>query len=38
MGSYDGGRHDLLHHIKAVTYHTLEVRPDEGWARVLLDI
>ncbi|NIP35227.1 MAG: hypothetical protein GWN18_09775 [Thermoplasmata archaeon] len=35
---YDGDRHQLLHDIKAVTYHTLEVRPDEGWARVLLDI
>ncbi len=35
---YDEGRHELLHDIKAVTYHTLEVRPDEGWARVLFDI
>ena len=35
---YDPLRHDLLHDIKAVTYHTLEVRPDEGWARVLFDI
>jgi SHS2 domain-containing protein len=35
---YDGDRHQLLHDIKAVTYHTLEVRPDEGWARVLFDI
>ena len=35
---YDGDRHELLHDIKAVTYHTLEVRPDEGWARVLFDI
>jgi SHS2 domain-containing protein len=35
---YDGERHQLLHDIKAVTYHTLEVRPDEGWARVLFDI
>jgi len=35
---YDGERHELLHDIKAVTYHTLEVRPDEGWARVLFDI
>ena len=35
---YDGKRHQLLHDIKAVTYHTLEVRPDEGWARVLFDI
>jgi SHS2 domain-containing protein len=36
--AYDGDRHELLHDIKAVTYHTLEVRPDEGWARVLFDI
>jgi SHS2 domain-containing protein len=36
--TYDGERHELLHDIKAVTYHTLEVRPDEGWARVLFDI
>jgi SHS2 domain-containing protein len=36
--AYDGERHQLLHDIKAVTYHTLEVRPDEGWARVLFDI
>jgi SHS2 domain-containing protein len=35
---FDGDRHQLLHDIKAVTYHTLEVRPDEGWARVLFDI
>jgi SHS2 domain-containing protein len=35
---YSGERHELLHDIKAVTYHTLEVRPDEGWARVLFDI
>jgi SHS2 domain-containing protein len=35
---YDGERHQLLHDIKAVTYHTLEVRPEEGWARVLFDI
>ena len=35
---FEPGRHELLHHIKAVTYHTLEVRPDEGWARVLFDI
>ena len=35
---YDEDRHELLHDIKAVTYHTLEVRPDEGWARVLFDI
>lgn len=35
---YDPGRHQLLHDVKAVTYHTLEVRPDEGWARVLFDI
>jgi SHS2 domain-containing protein len=35
---YNGERHQLLHDIKAVTYHTLEVRPDEGWARVLFDI
>ncbi len=35
---YDGDRHELLHDIKAATYHTLEVRPDEGWARVLFDI
>ncbi|UCC93182.1 MAG: archease [Thermoplasmata archaeon] len=34
----DRERHQLLHDIKAVTYHTLEVRPDEGWARVLFDI
>jgi len=27
---YDGDRHELLHDIKAATYHTLEVRPDEG--------
>ena len=36
--SYDPLRHELLHDIKAVTYHTLEIRPDEGWARVLFDI
>jgi len=36
--AFDGDRHELLHEIKAVTYHTLEVRPDEGWARVLFDI
>ena len=36
--AFDGDRHELLHDIKAVTYHTLEVRPDEGWARVLFDI
>ncbi len=35
---YDGERHQVLHDIKAVTYHTLEVRPDEGWAQVLFDI
>jgi SHS2 domain-containing protein len=35
---YDPSRHELLHDIKAVTYHTLEVRPEEGWARVLFDI
>jgi SHS2 domain-containing protein len=35
---YHGARHELLHDIKAVTYHTLEVRPDEGWAQVLFDI
>ena len=35
---FDPDRHELLHDIKAVTYHTLEVRPDEGYARVLLDI
>ena len=35
---YDADRHQLLHDVKAVTYHTLEVRPDEGWARVLFDI
>jgi len=35
---FDRDRHELLHDIKAVTYHTLEVRPDEGWARVLFDI
>lgn len=35
---YEPRRHELLHDIKAVTYHTLEVRPDEGWARVLFDI
>ena len=35
---FDGDRHELLHEIKAVTYHTLEVRPDEGWTRVLFDI
>jgi SHS2 domain-containing protein len=35
---YDGDRHQVLHDIKAVTYHTLEVRPDEGWAQVLFDI
>jgi len=36
--AFDGDRHELLHNIKAVTYHTLEVRPDEGWTRVLFDI
>ena len=36
--AFEAGRHDLLHDIKAVTYHTLEVRPDEGWAQVLFDI
>jgi SHS2 domain-containing protein len=35
---FEAGRHELLHDIKAVTYHTLEVRPDQGWARVLFDI
>ena len=35
---HDNTKHELLHDIKAVTYHTLEVRPDEGWARVLFDI
>jgi SHS2 domain-containing protein len=35
---YEAGRHELLHDIKAVTYHTLEVRPDKGYARVLFDI
>ena len=35
---HDATKHDILHDIKAVTYHTLEVRPDEGWARVLFDI
>lgn len=35
---FEAGRHELLHDIKAVTYHTLEVRPDEGWAQVLFDI
>jgi SHS2 domain-containing protein len=35
---YDGARHQMLHDVKAVTYHTLEVRPDRGFARVLFDI
>jgi len=35
---YDGARHQMLHDVKAVTYHTLEVRPDRGYARVLFDI
>jgi SHS2 domain-containing protein len=35
---YDGARHEMLHDVKAVTYHTLEVRPDRGYARVLFDI
>ena len=36
--TFDPKRHEMLHDIKAVTYHTLEVRPDEGYAHVLLDI
>jgi SHS2 domain-containing protein len=35
---YDLARHQMLHDVKAVTYHTLEVRPDRGYARVLFDI
>ena len=35
---YDAARHQMLHDVKAVTYHTLEVRPDRGYARVLFDI
>jgi SHS2 domain-containing protein len=32
------GHHELLHHIKAVTYHRLEVSPEKGYALVLFDI
>ncbi len=35
---FDPARHQALHDVKAVTYHTLEVRPDKGFARVLFDI
>ena len=35
---FDPARHEMLHDVKAVTYHTLEVRPDMGYARVLFDI
>ena len=35
---YDHGRHELLHDIKAVTYHTLAVSPEEGYAQVLFDV
>jgi SHS2 domain-containing protein len=35
---YDRARHQMLHDVKAVTYHTLEVKPDRGYARVLFDI
>jgi SHS2 domain-containing protein len=35
---YDPARHEMQHDVKAVTYHTLEVRPDMGYARVLFDI
>jgi len=35
---FDPKRHEVLHDVKAVTYHTLEVRPDMGYARVLFDI
>jgi SHS2 domain-containing protein len=35
---YDHARHDLLHDIKAVTYHTLAVSPEEGYAQVLFDV
>ena len=38
--SYDPARHELTTEVKAVTYHQLEVRRDDGtWhARVILDI
>jgi len=35
---FDPSHHEVLHDVKAVTYHTLEVRPDMGYARVLFDI
>jgi len=35
---YDAARHQMLLDVKAVTYHTLEVAPDRGYARVLFDI
>lgn len=37
---YEAGRHDLRHAVKAVTYHGLEVRYDEGlWqARIIFDV
>jgi SHS2 domain-containing protein len=36
--TFDRDRHEVLHDVKAVTYHTLEVLPEEGYAHVLLDI
>lgn len=34
----DRERHRLKAQVKAVTYHMLEVNPDEGYATVILDI
>ena len=35
---YEHGRHQILHDVKAVTYHTLVVDPEKGVAMVLFDI
>jgi SHS2 domain-containing protein len=35
---FEKGRHQMLHDVKAVTYHTLEVSPERGYARVLFDV
>ncbi len=35
---FEKGRHQMLHDVKAVTYHTLEIKPDRGYARVLFDV
>ncbi|MFQ5919827.1 MAG: archease [Thermoplasmata archaeon] len=34
----DPGRHRLQAQVKAVTYHMLEVNPEEGYATVIFDI